>query len=429
MITSAFLDTLVKESAEEIAFEEAISLLSFSELEKVAAPLGFGGKMVGKAMHLHSVAPLKSIGTAAGAAYGGLSDPGIDPQTGQPRGRLGNMVAGAAGGLALGAGAQAAGNAVRGLKGPTGDFVRKAQGVAARASTNNADRELSRKALNAGAKNAGTQAPRVPVRGSAPAKGQNTAVSTQKPAVAAPTQTAPAQAPQPQATTAPAVQPQGPVASQYSSGPSGSNLVASAAKANAAKAPAVQAPAIAAAQPQAPRSPFEGMKIPGRDLPAATPAPYVDPAFKHVKASVDLAKVAAPAPNMLSQAAKYVSGHATNAANYIHSAGTGGAAVGGAALGAAKNLVNPGTDPQTGQQRSTLGAMAGGAIKGGLAGAALHQGIKHYQPAISGKTTFSKNTSNLYDAAKKHVDSLAGDAPAVAKKVSKKKPKVSVSDG
>lgn len=59
----------------------------------------------------------------------------------------------------------------------------------------------------------------------------------------------------------------------------------------------------------------------------------------------------------------------------------GAGAVGGAALGAAKGLVAPGRDAN-GQQRSRLGAMAGGAAKGAAGGAAMGAGAKAALPHV-----------------------------------------------
>ncbi|NDC39378.1 MAG: hypothetical protein EBZ48_15280 [Proteobacteria bacterium] len=122
------------------------------------------------------------------------------------------------------------------------------------------------------------------------------------------------------------------------------------------------------------------------------------------KTSVDFSMLArymktASGPNLLAQGVGQIVKGGRGVANYLHAAGPSGVALAGAGLGAAKNLISPGTD-QYGQERGRIGAMLGGAVKGGLAGAALGHGVKHFNPAIQGNMAWGKNLENVYGGAK-----------------------------
>ena len=117
--TASTEDSEMQKAMEKLAWAEDVGReLAREHMEKVAVipPLGgVAGALktgVGKLMHgaiTTGAGTRTAVGAGIGAAGGGLAgftkDPGIDPATGQQRGRLGNMAAGAVGGAALGAGA------------------------------------------------------------------------------------------------------------------------------------------------------------------------------------------------------------------------------------------------------------------------------------------------------------------------------------
>ena len=315
-----FLSTMIKESSEDAAFEEALSIVPLEELEKLA---GEGvDKIVGHIMQGAKTVPLKTIGTIAGGAYGALSDPGVDPQTGEQKGRLGNMAAGALGGLGVGAGLRAAGNYARGLHGPTGEYLRNAQHNVAKATANYHDRRQSIKSIYKGDKHA-----RDISRAERASRGANPVTVTPEP---------------------------------------------------------------------------EQLALPGTEEKKPSLIDHIKSLIpsKKKEGSANFYKYSAAEANALKGLSDYVKGGLRSGADYLHEAGPSGVALGVAGLNAARRFVFPTVDPQTGQERNRLGEAARGAVSGGIAGAALGHGIKHFQPAIHGGD-WGENAKSVADSIKK----------------------------
>ena len=160
-----FLSTLLDDGSEP-SVEDLVSLVPDRDLEKIAflTPKAMVGvrRAVGSGMQgLTATAPVKTLGGVGGALYGGMQDPGYDPMTGQQNSRLANAALYGIGGLAAGAGLQGGARAALGMQGKTGDYLRKAQTMAARNTTNLADRKASIAQLKAGYKEVGQAMPRI----------------------------------------------------------------------------------------------------------------------------------------------------------------------------------------------------------------------------------------------------------------------------
>lgn len=151
-LASADGESFVDSAAEEIIALEKVAMadrwgreLAYISFEKTAVlaalspVLKAGIKPVGKAMNWAAQGAGKNMmhGAVAGGVLGGakglISDPGIDPQTGQDRSRIQAAMSGALGGAALGAGA--AGAAGAGLRaagasqGATGKYLNASQRI------------------------------------------------------------------------------------------------------------------------------------------------------------------------------------------------------------------------------------------------------------------------------------------------------------
>lgn len=145
----SFLDGLMS----DMDFDTALGLVSYEDLaeimqtdgEKIASLLGMVGSGVRKAVGTGlqaattaSTGTRMAVGAGIGAAGGAMRDTGVNPQTGQPVGRMGNILGGAA--LGMAGGAAAKGAVAKGLAMPNqaGAAMRVAQGGVAKATGNQA---------------------------------------------------------------------------------------------------------------------------------------------------------------------------------------------------------------------------------------------------------------------------------------------------
>lgn len=134
------------------AFEEALSLVSYNDLETmmvkkadaisgIASALGRTTQL-GKGARLLASNPKALIGGGAAiGAAGGFLNPGFDPQTGMPRSSIGGAIKGglkgAVGGAALHGGARlglgAASSGMEGVKAHAGDMAAQAKNLGTKA--------------------------------------------------------------------------------------------------------------------------------------------------------------------------------------------------------------------------------------------------------------------------------------------------------